>query len=241
MFHNQQVLTQNTRPQGLMAAEERAPGPKLISLVDVSMHYGDIHALKNVQFTLHKGEIVFVTGVSGAGKTTFLRLLAGEINPTKGKILRPERKDCFISQVYQDLRILREASCLKNLEAAYDSTLYRNRKEFDSDLNELAQYLGIKNRLHLKMREANGGLKQKVAIIRSLLTRPDLFIADEPTSSLDAENSKRIFDLLNLYNIRRGLTIVWASHNRDLIRSMTGKNVHLDGGKLVYTGHACFI
>lgn len=217
------------------------PGPRLINLQDVQVRFGEIEALRNVHFNLHKGEIVFVTGASGAGKTTLLRVIAGEVEPTSGLVKRPSRKDCFISQVYQDLRILRDESCYQNILTAFDPLIYRKRNEFESDLNDLAGFLGIKNRLHLKMRDANGGLKQKVAIIRSLLTRPDLFIADEPTSSLDAENSKKIFDLLSLYNLKRGLTIIWASHNRELIRSMTGRNVHLDNGRLIYSGHACFI
>ena len=213
----------------------------LIQLQDVSVQFKDILALRSIHLTIIKGEILFVTGVSGAGKTTLLRLLAQEQLPTSGKIIHPKRRDCFISQVYQDLRIERDQTCYQNLEAAFDNTIYKKRTEFDSDLNDLCQYLGIRNRLELKMREANGGLKQKIAIVRALLTRPDLFIADEPTSSLDAENSKKIFDLLNLYNIKRGMTIVWASHNRELIRTMAGKNIHLDQGRLIYSGHACFI
>jgi ABC-type ATPase involved in cell division len=216
-------------------------GMNLIQLQDVHVQFAEITALRNIHLNILKGEILFVTGVSGAGKSTLLRVIAQEQTPTSGKILHPKRSECFISQVYQDLRIEREQTCQQNLEAAFDKTIYKKRAEFDSDLSDLCQYLGIKSRLSLKMREANGGLRQKVAIVRSLLTRPDLFIADEPTSSLDAENSKKIFDLLNLYNVKRGMTIVWASHNRELIRTMAGKNVHLDQGRLIYSGHACFI
>jgi ABC-type ATPase involved in cell division len=217
------------------------PGPKLVGLQDVHVTFGDIQALRNVHFNLNRGEIVFVTGASGAGKTTLLRVIAGELDPTSGTAKRPDRRECFVSQVYQDLRILRDQTCYENLLAAFDPALYKSKKDFESDLSDLTLFLGMKSRLGLKMQDANGGLKQKVAIVRSLLTRPDLFIADEPTSSLDAENSKKIFDLLNLYNVKRGLTIVWASHNRELIRTMTGRNVHLDNGRLVYSGHACFI
>ena len=98
-----------------------------------------------------------------------------------------------------------------------------------------------KDRLHLKVNDANGGLKQKVAIIRALLTRPDVLIADEPTSSLDIDNTRRLFDVLNLYNVKRGLTVIWATHNKELIKSFTGRIIHLDNGRLVYSGNACFI
>ncbi len=214
---------------------------KLFSLNDVTVQFNELTALKNIQFTLNKGEIVFVTGASGAGKTTLLRVIAGDQDPTSGRVMRPTQNEIFISQVYQDLRILIDETCYENLLTSYDPNIYKNRKEFESDLNDLCRFLGITDRLSIKMRFANGGLKQKVAIIRSLLTKPDVFIADEPTSSLDADNARKIFDVLNLYNVKRGLTIVWASHNRELIRSLSGRIVHLDSGRLVYSGHACFI
>jgi ABC-type ATPase involved in cell division len=237
-------MFQTNQPQTNMRANPKSGlsrGLNLIQLQDVHVQFNDIVALRSVHLNILKGEILFVTGVSGAGKSTLLRVIAQEQMPTSGRVIHPRRTECFISQVYQDLRIERDQTCQQNLEASFDKTIYKKRSEFDSDLSDLCQYLGIKSRLNLKMREANGGLKQKVAIVRSLLTRPDLFIADEPTSSLDAENSKKIFDLLNLYNVKRGMTIVWASHNRDLIRTMAGKNIHLDQGRLIYAGHACFI
>ena len=95
--------------------------------------------------------------------------------------------------------------------------------------------------MHLKVRDANGGLKHKTALIRALLTRPQVLLADEPTASLDKENAHKIFDLLNFYNVKRNLTVVWATHNRELVKNFPGKIVHIENGKLVYSGHACFI
>ena len=132
-------------------------------------------------------------------------------------------------------------TCEENLMFAYDSSLYDSKNEFMKDMQELSRILGISDRLKLKVNEANGGLKQKVAIIRSLLTRPDVFIADEPTSSLDTDNAQRLFDILNLYNVKRGMTVIWATHNKELIKSFSGRIIHLDQGRLVYSGHACFI
>jgi ABC-type phosphate/phosphonate transport system, ATPase component len=74
-----------------------------------------------------------------------------------------------------------------------------------------------------------------------LMTRPNVLIADEPTASLDKESSIKLFDVLNFYNVKRKLTVIWASHNRDLVKQFPGKIVHLENGKLVYSGHACFI
>jgi cell division transport system ATP-binding protein len=212
---------------------------------DLSVQFGEIRALKNVQLTIEKGEVVFLTGASGAGKTTLLKILSGQEVPTSGKILRPNletsKRPLYISHVFQDLRLMGKYTCEENLMFAYDSSLYESKSEFVKDMQELSRILGISDRLKLKVNEANGGLKQKVAIIRSLLTRPDVLIADEPTSSLDTDNAQRLFDILNLYNIKRGMTVIWATHNKELIKSFSGRIIHLDQGRLVYSGHACFI
>ena len=147
----------------------------------------------------------------------------------------------FIAQVFQDLRLIGSASCKDNLMYAYDSQIYSSKEEFISDLMELSRVFGITDRLSLKVRDANGGLKQKVAIIRALLTKPDILLADEPTSSLDYDNARKLFDVLNLLSVKRGLTVIWASHNRELVKKFNGRIVHLDKGNLVYSGHACFI
>lgn len=212
-------------------------------LEDVSMHFGNLAALRSVHLSIKKGEILFITGASGSGKTTLLKILSGSMLPSFGKVrsIADSNKSFFISRVFQDNRLIGDFSCRKNLEMSYDSTVYNSRKEFESDMIELCKILGIYNRLDLKVSCANGGLIQKVAIVRALLSRPNVIIADEPTSSLDYENARKVFELLNLYNVKRGLTVIWASHNSELVKKFTGRIVHLDNGKLIYSGHACFI
>jgi len=124
---------------------------------------------------------------------------------------------------------------------AYDPQIYASKVDFQRDMHDLAQALGVAERLATKVKDANGGLKQKVAIMRALLAKPDILLADEPTSSLDADNANQLFELLNLFNVRRQLTVVWASHNSDLVKKFSGRILHLENGRLVYAGHACFI
>lgn len=224
-----------------LSGVQSAISKNLFRLEDVSIQFGNIQALTNVKLSIEAGEIVFVTGTSGAGKTTLLRLLSGDIKPDRGRVSLPSPKKCFISKVFQDLRLEMNKTCEQNLWAAYDSSIYDNKKEFKKDMEELAGVLGFDNRLDLKVKDANGGLKQKVAIARALLAKPDVFIADEPTASLDSGNARRLFEILNIYNVRKGMTVIWASHNKELVKNFSGRIVHLDNGKLIYTGHACFI
>lgn len=210
-------------------------------LDDVSVSFGKFQALKSVTMTVTPGEILFITGKSGAGKTTLLNTLAGDIKPTKGKITIPNRKKVFVSQVFQDLKLLDGMTCEQNLWYAYDEKLYKNRNEFYQDMMELVQVLNITKHLPLKLSDANGGMKQKIALVRSLLSRPDVLLADEPTCALDKDSSVKFFEVLNFYNLKRKLTVIWASHNRDLVKQFPGKIIHLENGKLIYSGHACFI
>ncbi len=213
-------------------------------LENISLEYGAIKALDCIQLTINLGDIIFITGPSGSGKTSILNVILGETIPQLGKIVKPRNgreSSLFIASVSQNLKLIGRYTCRQNLQLCYDSQIYQSKNNFNDDLEELARILRIEDRLDLKMKDANGGLRQKVAIIRALLTKPDVLIADEPTSSLDFENAKKIFDLLSFYNSKRSMTVIWATHNRDLVKKFTGRIAHLDEGKLIYSGHACFI
>lgn len=210
-------------------------------LENVGVKYGNFSALKDITLTVNPGEILFVTGKSGAGKTTLLNLLVGDVLPTSGRILGVGNDSRFTAQVFQDLKLFNDLTCEENIWFSYDRSLYKNKNEFYSDMLELVKVLGFTDKLSIRISSANGGLKQKVAMVRALMSRPNILIADEPTASLDKESSIKLFDVLNYYNIKRKLTVVWASHNRDLVKQFPGKIVHLENGKLIYSGHACFI
>ena len=229
---------QNTSEK--LFTQQKLQASTLFELSNINLFYKKFHALKNINLQVEKGQILFITGASGAGKTSLLKLIGGEVKPTSGKVISFS-KDLFTTQIFQDLKLFPKRTCRENLEMAYDRKVYKNRMEFREDLEELSKILGIYNFLELKISETNGGLKQKIAFLRAILARPDVIIADEPTCSLDTDNARKIYDILNLYNVRRGLTVIWATHNKELIKSFSGKIVHLDQGKLVYSGHACFI
>jgi ABC-type lipoprotein export system ATPase subunit len=215
----------------------------LFHLDNLSLEYGDVKALKSVQLTIFPGEILFVTGASGAGKTSLLSILGGHLAPTSGKVILPHERNSkhFVATVFQDLRLLQKKSCEDNLWLSYDGSIYNNKNEFYRDMEELSHTLKVKDQLNRKIEDCNGGLRQKIAMIRALLSKPTAILADEPTSSLDKENSYLLFEVLNHFNHKKGLTLIWATHNKELIKQFPGKIAHLEGGRLVYSGHACFI
>lgn len=211
-------------------------------LDQVTVDFGKVKALRSVQLSVLPKDILFITGPSGAGKSTLMNVMAGLQAPTQGNVsLMQNDSKFFVSCVFQDLRLLQDKSCEDNIWVSFDSRLYDSREQFHKEMLELARVLGVYDFLSQRIEKCNGGLRAKVAMIRALMAKPDALLADEPTAALDRDASYRLFELLNHYNQRRGLTLVWATHNKDLIKQFPGKVAHLDGGRLMYAGQACFI
>lgn len=214
--------------------------PSIVELKNISHSYSNLNALRGINFNIKTGDFIFLTGASGAGKTTLLRIISGDLKPTIGSV-ESSKSSLFVTQIYQDLKLIDNFTILDNLKLANDQHVYGSEREFFQTLHEMAKVFGIYDSLNRKISNVNGGLKQKVAIMRALLPSPDILVADEPTSALDFENSKKLFDVLSYYNSKKNLTVIWASHNRELVRKFGGKMAHMEKGILVYSGHACFI
>jgi ABC-type multidrug transport system ATPase subunit len=216
----------------------------LYSLKAVSVYLSGKKILDNVSCDINRGEFYFLTGPNGAGKTTFMKLLGEEIDVYQGefgKKLNAGARELFVSKIFQDLKLLFHKTVYQNLSFAYDPSLYGSKAEFDQDLKEYTQIFGLKDCLEQQIQHISGGMQQKVAILRALLSKPDVLLADEPTSNLDKESGFKFFELLNYHCTKRKMTVVWATHDRDFIKNFHGKMIHLDKGRLIYTGNACFI
>lgn len=218
----------------------RIQGHEFLRLENVSLSFGSLKALAAVSLSIHRSDFLFITGPSGAGKTTLLNVLSGDIAPDKGSRTMAKREP-FIARIFQDQRFLEGETVKDNLEISFDPSVYRSVSEFREDCGYLMKSIGLASHSDVKLKDLNGGGRQKVALLRALLCKPDLVLADEPTCAMDKESARKVFDLLNLFHMKRNLGVVWATHNRSLVQTFTGQIVHLDRGRVVHTGKACFI
>jgi ABC-type multidrug transport system ATPase subunit len=210
----------------------------LFELSQVNVHFENRTALSQINFKIKKGEMLLITGPSGAGKTTLLKILSGTLAPSSGKVslLDP---DVFCTEVFQDLKLAQELSIKDNLEFSFDPLVYKSKEEFNSDLVELSKVLGVSEFLDLSAGKANRGLLQKTAVIRALLSRPDVLLADEPTCSLDSASALRVYELLSFFNNKRKMTLIWTSHNQNLSNTFSGRSLQLEKGRMVNSRGVC--
>lgn len=199
--------------------------------------------LKNVSFTIDKGEFVFLSGPSGAGKTTLFRLISGYDRPTSGAVnvlgndvasLKDGAIPFFrrrIGVIYQDFRLLRDRTVMENVSMPLlvrgDSRAYIERRS-----REVLDQVGLNFRLNSYPDEISGGEQQRVAIARALIHQPGVLVADEPTGNLDHEMSGEIFKLLEHVNAQ-GTTVFVATHDTELIRRKPFRVIEINEGQVV--------
>jgi cell division transport system ATP-binding protein len=200
------------------------------------------HALRGVDFTIRKGEFVYLTGHSGAGKSTLLALVLRRITPSEGVVaiagqdlaqLRESQLPLLrrrIGMVFQDHRLLPKHSALDNLTFALRATGFRGNLE-QKALAALRQ-VGLAHKRKAYPIELSLGEQQRVAIARALVTNPPLLLCDEPTGNLDPDTSWEILELLNDVNIK-GTTVLVATHSRDLVDRLKRRTMVLRAGELV--------
>jgi len=201
-------------------------------------------ALKDVSFHVSKGEFVFLTGHSGAGKSTVMKLMLAEQRPTQGdvrvsgftvstigarEIPRLRRK---LGVVFQDFRLLDDRTAAENVAFALEVTGARGDTIPARVMRVLTQ-VGLAAKARAYPRELSGGEQQRVAIARALVNDPPILLADEPTGNLDERATRGVFQLLREINTG-GTVVVMATHDLDLVRQAPYRTIELRDGALVY-------
>ncbi|TDI31682.1 MAG: cell division ATP-binding protein FtsE [Acidobacteria bacterium] len=210
------------------------------------MYEQGVVALRNVSFHLEKGGFAFLTGPSGAGKTTVLKLIYREERPSEGSVEVAGRDTCrlAVSQVqrlrrrmgivFQDGRLIDSRDVFENVTFVLRAQGLALRARKERALNVLRQ-VGLSHRMRSLPRQLSGGEQQRVAIARAVAADPDLLLADEPTGNLDREMSVEIMEIFRRIH-GRGTTILIATHDPFLLRKYRRRVLHLEDGCLTDKG-----
>lgn len=216
----------------------------LISFQNVNKRYAkNIDALKDVSFNINQGEFVFLIGASGAGKTSIIKLLLKEENPTSGKVILYDqdisnlraraipkiRKEMGV--VFQNFRLLEDRNVYQNIKFALDIWGV-SKKSSDRAIAAVLDMVNLTGREKSYPHELSGGEQQRVALARAMINKPRILIADEPTGNLDPETSWDIMDTLLRIN-QTGTTIIMVTHSKEIVDKLQKRVIHLEKGRII--------
>ena len=202
-----------------------------------------IIALQDVSFEIKKGDFVSVVGKSGAGKTTLVKLIIGEEKPTKGSLLFDDieipklnpsslqKVRRRIGVVHQDYKLLNAKTVGENLGYIMQA-IGVSDEGISRDVPQVLEVVGLGDRICNFPGELSGGEKQRLAIARALIHRPDLIIADEPTGNLDLYNTYEIIEIFKKIN-EAGVTLILLTHDKDVVNALRRRVITLEHGKIV--------
>jgi cell division transport system ATP-binding protein len=215
----------------------------MIDFNHVTKEYENQTALKDISFSVGKGELVFLTGPSGSGKTTLLKLIYAAEDPDDGTVTvagtdttRLHQADIpglrrHIGIVFQDFRLLNNRNVFENVAVALRIRGFGD-KEIKAKVYDSLKTLNLRHKTDSYPQSLSGGEQQRVVIARAIVADPTVLLADEPTGNLDSVTAEGIMKAFKEVNAR-GTTIIIATHNRDLYRNTGRRVLRLDSGVLV--------
>ncbi|MCE9656407.1 cell division ATP-binding protein FtsE [Clostridium celatum] len=216
----------------------------MIEFKDVSKIYNNnVKALSNVSIKINSGDFVFLVGASGAGKSTFIKMLLKEVDPTTGEIIVAGKELSKITRrqtpyyrrkigmVFQDFRLIPTLNVYENVAFAM-RVVEASPREIRKRVPEVLAKVGLDRKYKMFPNELSGGEQQRVSLARAIVNKPSLLIADEPTGNLDPETANGIMELLDEIN-KSGTTILMATHAKDIVDNMKKRVIAIDKGTVV--------
>jgi len=216
---------------------------ELIAYTNVEIHQADQIVLRNVTLTVLGGEMIYLLGKVGSGKSSFMKTLYGALPIASGqaRVLDYDmtrirrRKLPYLRRrmgiIFQDYKLLTDRSVEENLLFVLRATGWKDRKLMQAHVREVLEQVGMEKKAYKRPYELSGGEQQRVVIARALLNSPELILADEPTGNLDAETGKEIMDLLYAIS-QAGITVLMSTHNPAWPEQYPGKRWLFEGGEI---------
>jgi cell division transport system ATP-binding protein len=217
----------------------------VVSIQNANIYQGDNLVLQQVNFTISRGEFVYLVGKTGTGKSSLLKTLYGELTLKEGSAsvvgfdLRDMdwKKVPFLRRnlgvVFQDFQLLTDRNVHENLKFVLRATGWRDERLMEEKINDVLEKVGLKSKGFKMPFEMSGGEQQRVDIARALLNSPKLILADEPTGNLDPETSDEIMQLLIQIAKDYGPAVLMATHDFIVINRYPSRMLRTEGGKVV--------
>lgn len=203
----------------------------------------DTYALRGVDLDIEPGEFVSIVGQSGTGKTTLIRLIIAEEKPSEGNIViggwditNIQEKEVpylrrQIGVIFQDFKLLKKKTVFENVAFALE-TCGSSKDRINHIIPQVLKIVGLEEKTDRYPYQLSGGEQQRVVIARSLVHKPKLLVADEPTGNLDSINTQEIINLLKKIN-ELGTTVVLVTHNRDVVNSLKKRVITIEEGQII--------
>ncbi|AQW81304.1 pathogenesis-associated glutamine ABC transporter, ATP-binding protein [Campylobacter pinnipediorum subsp. caledonicus] len=215
----------------------------ILELKNVNKFYGQTQALKDINLSLKKGEVIVLLGPSGCGKSTTLRCINGLENIQSGEIIlngdivTKDYKNWTkmrqrVGMVFQHYELFDHLNVIENILLAPIKAQKRDKKEVEVEADKWLEKVGLIDKKYAKPKELSGGQKQRIAIVRSLCMNPEVMLFDEVTAALDPEITREVLDvIINL--AKDGMSMLIVTHEMGFAKSVADKIVFMDDGKIV--------
>jgi len=216
----------------------------IIEITNVSLYHDEQLILSDVNFSVEKGEFIYIIGKVGSGKSSLIKIITGEnvLKTGEGRVdefdLRKLKRKQIpylrrkIGIVFQDFQLLTDRSIFDNLLFVLRATGWKNKHEIEQRIKDALEKVGLQHKEYKMPHQLSGGEQQRVVIARALLNDPDIILADEPTGNLDPETSEEIMRLLHDIS-STGRAVIMATHNYSLLKKFPARTFKCEKGKVI--------